>query len=66
MSKWIRVGDSLPNYNQSVLASDGEAIGYCHLSKLGHWVVAGQNIRANPMPTHWMPLPEPPEDLKDE
>ena len=66
MSKWISVKDRLPDFGQFVLTySQMEA---------GHWVwlygavqYNGYFVHTNPDSiTHWMPLPEPPQEQDDD
>lgn len=69
-NKWISVKDRLPKNEQDVLAylNDGEEtrIAPCNYYN-GVWfdsvmncVVVLQNV------THWMPLPEPPKEEKED
>ena len=71
MSNWISVSDRLPNEWESVLVFPSWQSGheystaYCfnHSSGDLHWSVAGTtSCRIGKTITHWMPLPEPPEE----
>lgn len=67
MTEWISVKDRLPEPDVNVLARcfyhECWQTFVCHVSKRnpGKWYtgVAGQWVPV----THWMPLPEPPEEV---
>ena len=67
VEKWISVKDRMPEPGVNVLARcfyhECWQMFVCHVSKIntGHWYtgIAGQWVQV----THWMPLPEPPEEL---
>jgi len=66
MSEWISVKDRLPDYYRHVLFYPLTVVGwreekigeppYCYVS---NYLPKDNN---DPQPTHWMPLPEPPND----
>ena len=66
VEKWISVKDRMPEPGVNVLARcfyhECWQMFVCHVSKIntGHWYtgIAGQWVQV----THWMPLPEPPEE----
>lgn len=67
MAEWISVNDRLPENNKPVLVvahSIPFTAAYAHWKR--KWVVLGQyrnaDLREGKKVTHWMPLPEPPED----
>lgn len=60
MNKWIKVEDRLPDYDVDVLA--------CFRGQF-HWVQFVAQMREGELqaagyalPTHWMPLPNPPKE----
>ena len=60
LSRWIPVEERLPEDAVPVLASDGKDVSVClygELKKRWHHVDDYFDWK----PTHWMPLPEPPE-----
>ena len=77
---WINVKDELPpcNYeiedgyvSQSVIVTDSgyhPSIGFGHLHEDGKWqIYKGEVDFMNPEEiTHWMPLPKPPKEEKEE
>ena len=56
MTEWIRIAEELPNHSDNVLAFDPDE-GVVMASYLNTW--SGDLYRIEP--THWMPLPEPPQ-----
>ena len=70
MMAWINCNDKFPNHDQEVLACDGSNIYIClfyrpELINFPHYVewycCAKPEIEIFDI-THWMPLPDPPED----
>lgn len=64
--KWISVKDRLPNPNTTVLviwhrAEKEQRIGFGRWQQHGVWYVSNEGM---PKVTHWMQLPEPPEEEK--
>jgi hypothetical protein len=63
MADWISVKDRQPNKLETVLITGSK--GHCLKAylDLGVWMVdAGRNTYITEAVTHWMPLPDPPED----
>ena len=56
MTEWIQVSDRVPAHSDNVLAFDPDE-GVVMASYLNTW--SGDLYRIQP--THWMPLPEPPQ-----
>jgi hypothetical protein len=66
MMKWIAVDDSLPDLNTWIVARKGNNRPFtCRLTFLNNDIFHGEayldayNLQRSP--SHWMPLPEPPE-----
>ena len=57
---WISVSDRLPDNNSTVLAWESQGFAFVDTWEYGSFKV-GDNNGANI--THWMPLPEPPEEV---
>ena len=72
MSNWISVKDKLPENNVTVLAYCEKTKKYfignrscCYFSKEAYWRhegARGAMYTVTSKVTHWMPLPEPPEE----
>lgn len=62
--KWISVKDKLPEKQTRVLLFDNGGFGILtgRIGSAGWYLEGGLDEFANI--THWMPLPEPPEDKK--
>ena len=61
--KWISVKDRLPNSGTGVLVFTDDYCAYtAHYD--GYWWLSGEPTLSYNV-THWMPLPEPPEEAKD-
>ena len=62
MSEWVRVENCLPEDGDFVLVLD--LAGAYHLADYfaGMWCETTEGLELDAI-THWMPLPEPPEDL---
>jgi hypothetical protein len=64
--KWIKISDKMPNSGDCVLlyskaggVSEGAYIGLKKHFEQWRWDCVLQNV------THWMPLPEPPEEKEN-
>jgi hypothetical protein len=57
MAEWISVKDRLPEPGITVLGSDGTNIAIVYMHKDKSW----EFVWMGPI-THWMPLPEPPDE----
>ena len=63
MSKWINVGESIPDSDTDVIVAteDGHVEAGYHDGNDWRWLSAGV---VNIAVTHWMPFPEPPTKEK--
>jgi hypothetical protein len=59
MHEWISVKDELPEIDKSVLFSDGRYIDIGYRNRNDELYCMGAHMTRS-MPTHWMPLPKPP------
>ena len=57
-TRWVPVAEEFPPKNRMLLCSDGHVVFMAMLTTNG-WLTGGW-IRGV-QPTHWMPLPKPPE-----
>ena len=62
-AKWINVKDRLPEEDKYVLAWEKQGFTYCDALKNGVWRIGAKN---GAIATHWMPLPEPPMEEKND
>ena len=61
--KWISVEDKLPPPGIRVLATTGGAVLEAYIKPFGKWYRNGVEMGFwHGKITHWMPLPEPPEE----
>ncbi len=61
MSQWIKCSDRMPDDYQDVLVTNGTEIDLQFTVK-GDWVLPNFGYKDVKI-SHWMPLPEPPEDV---
>lgn len=65
MTKWISVKEGLPEFEKLALVyNDGicDIARYCNHSQVNALNAWYTNEGCEFIPTHWMPLPEPPEN----
>ena len=60
MPEWISVKERLPEPGERVLYCYRGFVGEGYVTRSGEWERAG--IWTRYYPSHWMPLPEPPEE----
>ena len=66
--KWISVKDALPKDTDYVLVYDSNN-GFYNIDRLlndGTWLGVSGYYTVDVIATHWMPLPEPPDDMVDQ
>lgn len=61
--RWIPIGERLPNRDgfYLILENVNQVAGYYHWCKQFGWNTDGGRIHIQTV-THWMPLPQPPEE----
>lgn len=69
VSQWISVEERLPEKESSCLACANKGVHkmYYGLNSDNNykWFIHDEPVRPYMIPSHWMPLPDPPESLKD-
>lgn len=65
--RWITCSERLPKLGERVLTTDGAFVGEMYINKRGQWqrynVVNHETLMALDI-LYWMPLPEPPEEVR--
>ena len=59
--RWIPVSERLPEEDVDVLVMTTHGMHVAGLDEYGAWNASHGDSWQFPEPTHWMPLPEPPE-----
>jgi hypothetical protein len=62
LSQWIPVGERLPEEDVDVLVMTHYGMHVADLDEDGLWIASHGDSWQFPRPTHWMPLPEPPQE----
>lgn len=76
MSEWISIENRMPSDGKAIWVYDGYITigcffkdeGWCVACDApvlheGEWLIDSYELDKTMDPTHWMPLPEPPEDV---
>ena len=67
--RWIPVSERMPESNRRVIFISLEGTVYCgmHQSSVPQWVADGCYFHSSwyKFVTHWMPLPEPPQEVEE-
>jgi len=63
MSEWISVKDKLPKPSTEVLIFIYDILALGYMESDGEWWNDADEKEHSESVTHWMPLPEPPEEL---
>ena len=68
-NRWIPVSERQPESNRRVIFISLEGTVYCgmHQSSVPQWVADGCYFHSSwyKFVTHWMPLPEPPQEVEE-
>jgi hypothetical protein len=62
LSQWIPVSERLPEEDVDVLVMTHYGMHVADLDEDGMWNASHGDSWQFPLPTHWMPLPEPPQE----
>ncbi len=64
MAEWMKCDEWMPEDGQRVLAYLGESVGIVtfYASRYGSYYADDESYEMTP--THWMPMPEPPEGAR--
>jgi hypothetical protein len=61
LPRWIPVSERLPEEDVDVLVMTNYGMHVADIDEYGLWNASHGDSWEFPEPTHWMPLPEPPE-----